>query len=228
MNGIVSKFYGEKKVFDNFSFEFADGEITCVLGASGVGKTTLLNILSGCVEFEGELHGVPKNAGYIFQEPRLLPNLTVTQNLLFTGGRYALIEDLLKQIGLYEHRDKRPSALSGGEKQRVALARAFLSGGKLLLMDEPFSALDTPLKFKLWQVFLRLWEKQKPTVVLVTHDIEEAWAIGHRVVYLKAGEIAFESKVERGNAPLGYGEYSAQKQAFIKRVLAEGEDLDEK
>ena len=226
MKGVVSKFYGEKKVFDNFSFAFADGEITCVLGASGVGKTTLLNILAGCVDFEGELHGVPQNAGYIFQEPRLLPNLTVTQNLQFTGGRYALIEDLLKQIGLYEHKDKKPSALSGGEKQRVAIARAFLSGEKLLLMDEPFSALDTPLKVKLWQVFLRLWEKQKPTVVLVTHDIEEAWALGHRVVYLKDGKIAFESEIER-SVPLKYGEYSAQKQAFIQRVLAEG-DSDER
>ena len=228
MNGRVSKFYGEKKVFENFSFAFADGEITCVLGASGVGKTTLLNILAGCVEFDGELQGVPQNAGYIFQEPRLLPNLTVTQNLLFTGGRYAVTEDLLKEIGLYEHRDKRPSALSGGEKQRVAIARAFLSGEKLLLMDEPFSALDLPLKIKLWQVFLRLWETQKPTVVMVTHDIEEAWAIAHRVIYLKEGEIALDCKVERKNGPLQFGEYSAQKQAFIKRVLAEGESGDEK
>lgn len=224
MKGIISKSYGEKRVFENFSFEFNDGEITCVLGASGAGKTTLLNILARCTSFQGELQDVPNEVGYIFQEPRLLPNLTVAQNLEFAGGRYEAIEEMLQKIGLYEHKDKRPSMLSGGEKQRVAIARAFLSGRKLLLLDEPFSSLDTPLKIKLWQVLAKLWIQDKPTAVMVTHDIEEAWALGHRVVYIKDGKIAYDCRVERTDFPAKYGEYSAQKQAFIERVLSEGEN----
>ena len=221
MRGVISKAYGEKRVFENFSFAFDEGEITCVLGASGVGKTTLLNILARCTPFQGEIEDVPEKVGYIFQEPRLLPNLTVTQNLEFAGGRYEDIDEMLKKIGLLEHKDKRPSKLSGGERQRVAIARAFLSGRKLLLLDEPFSALDTPLKIKLWQVFAKLWTQEKPTVVMVTHDIEEAWALGHRVVYIKDGQIAYDCKVERKNFPARYGEYSAQKQAFVEWVLSE-------
>ena len=209
-------------MFEDFSFEFGEGEITCILGASGVGKTTLLNILARCTPFQGELQEVPEKVGYIFQEPRLLPNLTVVQNLEFVGGRYELIEEMLQKIGLYEHKDKRPSKLSGGEKQRVAIARAFLSERRLLLLDEPFSALDTPLKIKLWQVFAKLWEEQKPTAVMVTHDIEEAWGLGHRVVYIKDVKIAYDCRVERNGFPVRYGEYSAQKQAFLERILSEG------
>ena len=157
----ISKSYGETQVFDNFALEIADGEVLCVLGASGVGKTTLLNILAGLTDCVGEKEGIPDSVGYIFQEPRLLPNLTVKQNLFYTGANAERIEETLRAVDLLAKVDKKPASLSGGEKQRVAIARAFLSDAELLLLDEPFSSLDMALKIRLWQVFARLWKQEK-------------------------------------------------------------------
>ena len=212
----VSKSYGDKKVLDGFSLQIHDGEILCLLGASGSGKTTLLNILAGLTSYDGEIEDFPKSVGYIFQEPRLLPNLTVEQNLRYAGGRDELIAEILHKVGLYEHKDKRPSALSGGEKQRVAIARAFISGAQALLLDEPFSSLDTPLKIRLSQVFAELWKEQKRTAVFVTHDVEEAWMLAHRVAVIKDGKVAAELALEKAELPRAYGEGSAEK----KKILA--------
>lgn len=212
----VSKSYGDKKVLDGFSLQIHDGEILCLLGASGSGKTTLLNIFAGLTSYDGEIEDFPKSVGYIFQEPRLLPNLTVAQNLRYAGGRDELIEEILQKVGLYEHKDKRPSALSGGEKQRVAIARAFISGAQVLLLDEPFSSLDTPLKIRLSQVFAELWKEQKRTAVFVTHDVEEAWMLAHRVAVIKDGKVAAELTLEGAELPRAYGEGGVEK----KKILA--------
>ena len=172
----ISKAYGPQRVFENFSLEIEDGKILCVLGESGGGKTTLLNILAGLVPFSGNLSGVPKRVSYIFQEPRLLPNMTVKQNLAYAGGASEKIDDILEKTELIKCANKRPGELSGGEKQRVSIARAFLIPSELLLMDEPFSSLDTALKIRLTEVFARLWKSlpEKRTAVFVTHDLEEA------------------------------------------------------
>ncbi len=185
-----SKAYGKTVVFEDLNFEIREGEILAVLGPSGSGKTTLLNSIAGLLAYGGEIEGKPERIGYIFQEPRLLPNLTVRENLLFTGGAPRRIERLLREVEMEIKAERRPSELSGGEKQRVAIARAFLSDAPALLMDEPFSALDTALKDKLEQLFLRLWQKDRRTTVFVTHDIDEAIRISHRIVILKNGEIA--------------------------------------
>lgn len=215
----ISKRYEEKKVFDGFSLEIADGEILCVLGASGVGKTTLLHILAGLTSYEGELLGVPQNVGYVFQQPRLLPHLTVEQNLCYAGGKAEEIDEILQKIGLLEMKNKRAGLLSGGEQQRVSLARAFLCGAPLLLMDEPFSALDTRLKLRLMDLFARLWETYKPTVVLVTHDLEEAWALGHRVVLLEEGRVALDVRPPRTKLPSDYGETCEGKKMLLQTIL---------
>ena len=221
----ISKSYGETQVFDNFALEIADGEVLCVLGASGVGKTTLLNILAGLTDCVGEKEGIPDSVGYIFQEPRLLPNLTVKQNLFYTGANAERIEKILQAVHLLAKADKKPASLSGGEKQRVAIARAFLSDAELLLLDEPFSSLDIALKIRLWQVFARLWEQEKErkkrTAVLVTHDIEEAWALGQRIILLEKGRVALDVRPSGEEYPRAYGEASAEKERILRALLGE-------
>ena len=220
MRILLSKSYGEKKVFENFALEVAQGEILCVLGASGAGKTTLLNALAGLVSFEGEVTPAPKKVGYIFQEPRLIPSLTVEQNLLYVGGRVENIDEILRKTELLEHKNKRPRFLSGGEKQRVAFARAFVCESDLLLLDEPFSSLDTALKIRMMETFARLWEEKKQAAVLVTHDLEEAWALGHRIILLKEGKIVFDVRPTRETFPAKYGSGGEEKEALLKAALA--------
>lgn len=215
----ISKSYGKKRVFDNFALEIREGEVLCLLGASGCGKTTLLNILAGLTDCEGELENIPKNAAYIFQEPRLLPNLTVEQNLSYVGGRYEVIEEILQKTELKEHRNKRPNELSGGEKQRVAIARAFVVDSPLLLLDEPFSSLDTALKIRLIAFFAELWREKKQTAVFVTHDLEEAWALGQRIVVIKNGKIALDITPSEQVLPRTYGGGAQEKEEILKALL---------
>ena len=219
----LSKRYGEQVVFKDFSLEINEGEITCVLGASGVGKTTLLRVLAGLTEYDGKIEELPCNAAFVFQEPRLLPHLTVEQNLQFVGGRYEDIKELLKKTELISLKDKKAGLLSGGEKQRVSIARAFLADAPLLLLDEPFSFLDTGLKIRLMNVLARLWSEKKPTTVLVTHDLEVALALGHRVVVLEGGKILLDARPNRREYPSVYGEGGEVKKEIL-RVLSREND----
>lgn len=216
----VSKSYGEKQVFHRFALDIGEGEILCVLGESGGGKTTLLKILAGLTEYVGNVESVPC-VGYIFQEPRLLPNLTVEENLLYAGAKPQEIEDVLRKVEMLALRDKRPKQLSGGEKQRVAIARAFLSKAPLLLMDEPFSSLDTALKIRLSKVFVELWKESRKTVVFVTHDLEEAWMLGHRAVVLKQGELVADVRFGEEILPREYGESNAVKRELLSVLTNE-------
>ena len=203
----LNKSYGAKRVFEDFSLEIAEGEILCVLGESGGGKTTLLNILSGLTEYTGSLEGVPNKIAYVFQEPRLLPHLSVRENVAFAGGRVELIDEILQKVELSDKENRRASRLSGGEKQRVSLARAFAVDFDLLLMDEPFSSLDTGLKIRLTEAFAELWNAYggKKTAVFVTHDIEEALMLADRIVVLKDGKIRLDERVQKSQFPEKYG-----------------------
>lgn len=219
----VTKRYGENTVFQDFNLEIAEGEILCILGPSGSGKTTLLNILSGLCSFIGEKENVPQKPSYIFQEPRLLPNLTVEENLRYVGGMVEDIDKILQQIGLKEKKNSRPKQLSGGEKQRVAIARAFLYNAPLILMDEPFSSLDTPLKIKTAQLFASLWKERKSTAVFVTHDIEEALMLAHRIVVLDSGKIVADVRtgLEKEDCfPNEYGKENPLRQTLLKILLS--------
>ena len=219
----ISKSYGEQTVFDGFSLDIHEGQILCILGESGGGKTTLLKSLARLISFDGELEDVPEKVGYIFQEPRLLQNLTIEENLQYVGGMVESIDDILRKTELFDMRKKRPKELSGGEKQRVAIARAFLSDAPLLLLDEPFSSLDTALKIRLSNVFADLWKSKRPTVVYVTHDVEEACMLGQRIVVLKGGKAVCDVNAEElcveKNLPRGYGKEMALKETLLNALL---------
>lgn len=214
----ISKAYGNKRVFDGLDLEINEGEITCILGQSGVGKTTLLRIIAGLTDFEGEAE-LPEKVAYVFQEPRLIPWLTVAENLAYAGGRYEDIDGVLEKLCIAQLRDTRVNKLSGGEKQRVALARAFLSDAGVMLMDEPFSSVDTALKIRLCEAFARLWREKKNTVVAVTHDIEEVLMLAHRIIVLKRGAVALDIRLERESFPARYGAKCAEREILLNTVL---------
>lgn len=194
----VTKFYDGKAVLDNVSLDILRGEVLCVLGESGGGKTTLLNLLGGTVLPDGgEIlyeNGKRPRVSYVFQEASLLPNLTALKNLTFTGGEKTYCEELLARAELAEKSEKRPSALSGGEKQRVALCRAFAAPFELLLADEPFSALDIALRDRMTDLFGALLRERSAaegvkTAVFVTHSVKEVLALADRVAVLRSGKL---------------------------------------
>lgn len=210
----ITKSYGQKKVFEQLVLDFADGKTTCILGVSGVGKTTLLHCLAGLTDYEGTLVEQTENVGFVFQEPRLLPFSTVEENIKYVGATEEETQDALQLLEISGLAQKYPDQISGGEKQRVALARAIAKKPKLLLLDEPFSSLDLPLKIRLTETFKDLCKRYTPTVVYVTHDIDEALAVGHTVYVIKDGKIAYTCDGE----PCIYGENSEKKQQIIRAL----------
>lgn len=187
------------QALSNLSFEIRTGEIAILLGASGCGKTSLLRIIAGLektsagrVTLDGEtLNGPHVSIGLVFQEPRLLPWLSVAENVGFglralpAPERDALVENILARVDLTSKRSKLPRDLSGGQQQRVALARALIMKPKVLLLDEPFSALDAMTREALQDHLLDLWSADAPTIVMVTHDIDEAALLGDYIAILR-------------------------------------------
>lgn len=178
-----------------------DGEIVVLIGPSGCGKSTLLNVLGGIiskydgsVQLDGEAIDYRKQAiGYIPQGYGLLPWKSVYKNCVLPytikgermkGEDKKHIEGVLASLGISKLRERYPAMLSGGQRQRVAIARAFAFTPRLLLMDEPFSALDAIMKEEATEIFMKLWEKYHCTTVIVTHSIEEALYLGIKIVIL--------------------------------------------
>ena len=197
-NGKVSE-----KVLHDVTFETGRGEIVAILGPSGCGKSTLLNLLGGferpdegIVRFEGRpVEGPSRECVMIFQQYGLLPWRTVRKNVeiglertgLAAGERRRRAEEYIELVGLSDRIDHFPHQLSGGMQQRVALARALAIRPKVLLMDEPFGALDTFNRYALQNELLRLQASGKQTVVLVTHDIDEAVFLADRIFVMVSG-----------------------------------------
>jgi len=186
------------KVVDRFRLEVPEGRILTVLGPSGCGKTTLLKAVAGLIgpdtpglDWEGTLSGlVPDQTAVIFQNLGLLPWKTVEQNvelpLKWRGepDRRTRVTEALAEFGLTDHARKWPAQLSGGLAQRTAIARALVLRPAVLLMDEPFSALDALTREKAQHTLWQLWQAHSPTVMLVTHSVDEAAALGHRCAVL--------------------------------------------
>ena len=198
---------GRPPVLDGVDLTVAPGEFVCLVGASGCGKSTLLNLVAGLVEpTVGEVEVSARRPALMFQEPALLPWLTASGNVELAlrargvgrAERRTEAARLLSLVNLAEHAGKRVHELSGGMRQRVALARALAQDSSVLLMDEPFAALDAITRDVLHLELARIWAEQELSVVFVTHNVREAVRLGTRVVLMgsRPGRIVREWRVE--------------------------------
>ncbi|MBC2678197.1 ABC transporter ATP-binding protein [Pseudomonas baltica] len=189
----VVRQFGANRVIDGLNLDIAPGEFVALLGASGSGKTTLLRSLAGLDPIEGGRLLVPAARSAVFQEPRLMPWKRVWKNVTL-GVRTPQAREravkALTEVGLAHRLDAFPATLSGGEAQRVALARSLVREPRLLLLDEPFAALDALTRIRMHQLIIDLWRAHGPAVLLVTHDVEEAILLADRIIVLKNGRIA--------------------------------------
>ena len=198
--GGLTKIYADgTRALEGIDLDVQTGEIVALIGGSGCGKTTLLRLIAGLdrvsagsMRLDGEGITDPHpGVGLVFQEPRLLPWLDVADNVGFGLAslprveRRARVAHALDRVGLSEHAGRWPRELSGGQQERVAIARAFVAGPRVLLLDEPFSALDAFTRKDLHGHLLALWAESRPTVILVTHDIDEAVALADRAVVMR-------------------------------------------
>lgn len=194
----VSRIFGNRAVLDSINLTIRPAEFVAVLGPSGTGKTTLLRLLAGLDQVDAGTITVPAVRSVVFQEPRLVPAKRVWENVVL-GRRGAAARAragaALAEVGLARHADAWPSTLSGGEAQRVALARALAREPGLLLLDEPFAALDALTRIKMHDLVLQLWQRHHPAVVLVTHDVDEAILLADRILVLSNGAIGVELPV---------------------------------
>jgi ABC-type nitrate/sulfonate/bicarbonate transport system ATPase subunit len=183
---------GELVAIEGLAFSIPQGQFACIVGPSGCGKTTLLSLIAGLDrEYHGTIRRNRKALGMMFQTPRLMPWLSARENVRLAldpppraPGR---AEQLLEDMQLGPFLDAFPRQLSGGQQRRVALARAFVTDPDLLLLDEPFLSLDAPTAQRLRELLLGYWERRRPTVLFVTHDLREALSLADRVLFLTAG-----------------------------------------
>jgi sulfonate transport system ATP-binding protein len=214
------------------SLDIEAGEIVAVVGGSGCGKSTLLRLVagldrptSGRIRLDGETIEAPHPAvGLVFQEPRLLPWLTVAQNVGFglagrpRAERQGLVAEVLERVGLAEYARSWPRELSGGQAQRVAIARALAPRPKVLLLDEPFSALDAFTRASLQEHVLDLWKALRPTLLLVTHDVEEAAFLADRILVMRPRPGRFSAEIELG-LPRPRDRYGPGVESTKRRIL---------
>ena len=209
----VSVAFGPEVIYDRLSFSVVDGEFLCILGPSGCGKSTLLRVIGDLLETDSgnvAVAGKPaaeawREIAYVFQSPRLLPWRTAEDNVILGaqlrfGGKARQEQrerarSLLELVGLGKDTHKMPAMLSGGERQRVAIARALMVDPRLVLMDEPFSALDLKTRRRMRQEIVEIWKKTGKTIVFVTHEIEEAIELADRIIVLSAKPTSVQSVV---------------------------------
>jgi nitrate/nitrite transport system ATP-binding protein len=219
IEGLSKAFVAAKPVFADVSFALARGEFVCIIGHSGCGKTTILNVLagldtatSGNVFMDGrEVIGPSLERGVVFQSHALMPWLTVRQNIAFAvksrwpdWGKAEVnvhVEKFVAMVGLSPAIDKKPAQLSGGMKQRVGIARAFCIQPKMLLLDEPFGALDALTRGTIQDELMTIVRQTQQTVFMITHDVDEAILLADRILLMSNG-----NESEAGYVPGGIAE----------------------
>ncbi|WP_281887380.1 ABC transporter ATP-binding protein [Paenibacillus sp. YYML68] len=240
--------YGrDRTVIDDVSLRVAEGEFVALVGRSGCGKTTLLKLAAGLLQPDSgrvllagqQVHKPQGDVGIVFQSPTLLEWLTVEDNVLLPlslGGKVTkadrqLARDYLSRMGLADYAQSYPRQLSGGQQSRVAIARALIREPSLLLMDEPFAALDALTRESLQADLLKLCASRRMTVVFITHDIQEAVFLSNRVVLLQAGVIEREFAVtlpslDRRDVQLRYAPQFNQLCLAIRQAMEGGGVLE--
>ena len=221
----VNKWYGSRRILDDISLEIRAREIVALVGRSGCGKSTVLRVLAGLSpDHTGrrEVSGAPAVA---FQEPRLFPWRDVVTNVRYGLNRTTVSPDAartrseqaLAEIGLADHARAWPLTLSGGQAQRVSLARALVAEPQLLLLDEPFGALDALTRLSMRALLLDLWRRHGFGVLLVTHDVDEAIELADRVLVLEDGRVAHSITIDAPRPTAA--ERSAQHDAYRTDLL---------
>jgi len=201
-----------KSVLEGISFNLQEGDFTCLTGPSGCGKTTLLRLAAGLTQpsggricLNGSRTGTKPDSGYVFQEGALFPWLTAAQNVAFGLNLRGVppeetkqrVQDALEMVELKGFENYYPKELSGGMRMRAALARVLVYQPKLILMDEPFAALDSRTRNKLQSDMVDLWQRLRPTILMVTHNIDEAVYLGNKIIVLSGqpGRVVEEIEV---------------------------------
>jgi sulfonate transport system ATP-binding protein len=200
----IDKVYNGRRVLDGISLEIRANEIVALVGRSGCGKSTVLRVLAGLSDDHSGQREVTGAPAVAFQEPRLFPWRDVLTNVSYGLNRAGLSRDAararsvlaLAEIGLSDHAQAWPLTLSGGQAQRVSLARALVAEPELLLLDEPFGALDALTRLSMRALLLDLWRTHGFGVLLVTHDVDEAVELADRVLVLERGQVAHSLTIE--------------------------------
>ena len=208
----VKKVYGDKLILKNINLKIDKGEFVTIIGSSGCGKTTFLKLINGLVKPDfGQVYvnnydistidkiALRRGIGYVIQEIGLFPHMNVRKNISYIPNLIKKdskekvenkVKELIKVVGLKEDMlDRYPNELSGGQRQRVGIARALASDAKILLMDEPFGAIDEITRRLLQDEILRIYKQFNMTIIFITHDIKEALKLGTRVIVMDKGEI---------------------------------------
>ncbi|RDH79263.1 ABC transporter ATP-binding protein [Mycolicibacterium moriokaense] len=219
----VNKWYGRRRVLTDVSLAVDRGEIVALIGRSGSGKSTVLRVLAGLSDDHTGDRAVAGSPSLAFQEPRLFPWRDVLVNVMYGLNRIkvdraqarARAEEALADVGLSDRAQSWPSTLSGGQAQRVSLARALVAEPELLLLDEPFGALDALTRLTMRGLLLDLWREHGFGVLLVTHDVDEAIALADRVLVLDEGRVVHtltidEPRAEAGKAVADVERYRAE------------------
>ena len=189
----INKKFNNKIIFENFNIDFYENQVNCIIGKSGCGKSTLLNIISGIIKNDDDKFETIEKYGvsYIFQDDRLIDWLTVGENITLVVKKMYnkkkcddLCNKYLSLVGIKEYKNYYPQMLSGGLRQRVNIARAFIYPSKIIIMDEPFKSIDVINKEIIMNNFRKILEKEKRTVLFVTHDIDEALLLSDKIYVL--------------------------------------------